>query len=41
MDMLVKKAQRGNDKAFLKLFQTYEEELYRIALFKKPATGIL
>ena len=31
MDMLVKKAQRGNDKAFLKLFQTYEEELYRIA----------
>ncbi|WP_291582384.1 sigma-70 family RNA polymerase sigma factor [Clostridium sp. UBA6640] len=31
MDKLVKKAQGGNDKAFLRLFQTYEEELYRIA----------
>ncbi len=31
MDKLVKKAQKGNEKAFLKLFQTYEEELYRIA----------
>lgn len=28
---LVKKAQTGNDKAFLKLFQQYEEDLYRIA----------
>jgi len=28
MDKLVKKAQESNDKAFLKLFQTYEEELY-------------
>lgn len=28
---LVKKAQKGNDKAFLKLFQQYEEEMYRIA----------
>ncbi|SMF84679.1 RNA polymerase, sigma subunit, SigV [Paenibacillus uliginis N3/975] len=27
----VRKAQRGNDKAFLKLFQQYEEDLYRIA----------
>lgn len=31
IDQLVRKAQKGNDKAFLKLFQTYEEELYRIA----------
>lgn len=31
MDKLVRKAQGGNDKAFLRLFQTYEEELYRIA----------
>jgi len=31
MDKLAKKAQGGNDKAFLRLFQTYEEELYRIA----------
>ena len=28
---LVKKAQKGNDKAFLKLFQKYEEEIYRMA----------
>jgi RNA polymerase sigma-70 factor, ECF subfamily len=28
---LVKKAQRGNEKAFLTLFQEYEEEIYRIA----------
>lgn len=31
IDRLVKKAQKGNHKAFLKLFQTYEEELYRTA----------
>jgi RNA polymerase sigma-70 factor, ECF subfamily len=28
---LVKKAQNGNDKAFLKIFQQYEEEIYRMA----------
>lgn len=28
---LVKKAQKGDDKAFLKLFQKYEEEIYRMA----------
>lgn len=28
---LVKKAQKGNDKAFLKLFQHYEEDIYRMA----------
>lgn len=28
---LVKKAQKGSDKAFLKLFQTYEEDIYRMA----------
>ncbi|WP_399633284.1 sigma-70 family RNA polymerase sigma factor [Sporosarcina sp. SG10008] len=28
---LVKKAQKGNDKAFLKLFQQYEEDIYRMA----------
>lgn len=28
---LVKKAQKGNEKAFLKLFQQYEEEIYRMA----------
>ncbi len=28
---LVKKAQKGNDKAFLKLFQKYEEDIYRMA----------
>ncbi|AZV43885.1 sigma-70 family RNA polymerase sigma factor [Peribacillus asahii] len=28
---LVKKAQRGNDKAFLKLFQQCEEDIYRMA----------
>lgn len=28
---LVKKAQKGNDRAFLKLFQQYEEEIYRMA----------
>ncbi|MBH5316514.1 sigma-70 family RNA polymerase sigma factor [Paenibacillus sp. GSMTC-2017] len=28
---LVKKAQKGNDKAFLELFQQYEESIYRIA----------
>lgn len=28
---LVKKAQNGDDKAFLKLFQEYEENIYRVA----------
>ncbi|MFA9558525.1 sigma-70 family RNA polymerase sigma factor [Evansella sp. AB-rgal1] len=28
---LVKKAQKGNDEAFLTLFQKYEEDIYRIA----------
>lgn len=28
---LVKKAQKGNDKAFLKLFQQHEEDIYRMA----------
>lgn len=28
---LVIKAQKGNDKAFLKLFQQYEEDIYRMA----------
>ncbi len=28
---LVKKAQKGNDKAFLKLFQQYEQDIYRVA----------
>lgn len=28
---LVNKAQQGNDKAFLKLFQKYEEDIYRMA----------
>ncbi|HWL23105.1 MAG TPA: sigma-70 family RNA polymerase sigma factor [Ureibacillus sp.] len=28
---LVRKAQKGNDKAFLALFQEYEQEIYRIA----------
>ncbi|OZM57975.1 RNA polymerase [Lottiidibacillus patelloidae] len=28
---LVKKAQKGNDKAFLKLFQSHEEDIYRMA----------
>ena len=31
INKLVRKAQKGDDEAFLKLFQTYEEELYRIA----------
>ena len=31
IEKLVQKAQKGNDKAYLKLFQTYEKELYRIA----------
>ncbi|MEP9409095.1 sigma-70 family RNA polymerase sigma factor [Peribacillus frigoritolerans] len=29
--MLVKKAQKGDDKAFLKLFQKYEQDIYRMA----------
>ncbi|MFZ3578669.1 sigma-70 family RNA polymerase sigma factor [Virgibacillus sp. DJP39] len=28
---LVKKAQKGNDKAFLKLFNQYEQDIYRMA----------
>ena len=28
---LIKKAQKGNDKAFLKLFQQYENDIYRMA----------
>lgn len=31
MVRLVKKAQKGNDKAFLKAFQQYEEDIYRMA----------
>ncbi|WP_169908031.1 sigma-70 family RNA polymerase sigma factor [Priestia abyssalis] len=31
MIRLVKKAQKGNDQAFLKLFQQYEEDIYRMA----------
>ncbi len=31
MELLVKMARKGDDKAFLKIFQTYEEELYKIA----------
>ncbi|PFA69253.1 RNA polymerase [Bacillus sp. AFS015802] len=31
MDRLVKKAQKGDDKAFLKLFKQYEEDIYRMA----------
>ncbi|WP_245831060.1 sigma-70 family RNA polymerase sigma factor [Sediminibacillus massiliensis] len=31
MIKLVKKAQRGNDKAFLKLFQQFEQDIYRMA----------
>jgi RNA polymerase sigma-70 factor, ECF subfamily len=28
---LIKKAQKGNDKAFLELFQQYEQDIYRMA----------
>ncbi len=31
MIRLVHKAQKGNEKAFLKLFQQYEEDIYRMA----------
>lgn len=31
VNRLVKKAQKGDDKAFLKLFQKYEEDIYRMA----------
>lgn len=31
MIRLVKKAQKGNDKAFLKLFQQFEKDIYRMA----------
>ncbi|MGM0879175.1 MAG: sigma-70 family RNA polymerase sigma factor [Bacillota bacterium] len=31
MIRLVKNAQKGNDKAFLKIFQQYEEDIYRMA----------
>lgn len=42
IDKLVKKAQKGNDKAFLKLFKSYEEELYRIAyVYVKKKDGAL
>lgn len=29
-DKICKKAQKGNDKAFLKAFQPYEEDIYRM-----------
>lgn len=39
---LFKKAQSGNDKAFLKLFQPYETEVYRIAyVYVKNETDAL
>ncbi len=31
MIRLVRKAQKGNDKAFLKLYQQFEEDIYRLA----------
>lgn len=31
LERLVKKAQKGNDKAYLMLFQRYEEDIYRMA----------
>ncbi|WP_331000808.1 RNA polymerase sigma factor [Radiobacillus kanasensis] len=31
IDKLLKKAKKGNDKAFLKLFQKYEKDIYRVA----------
>lgn len=31
LDRLVKKAQKGNDKAYIMLFQQFEEEIYRMA----------
>ncbi|QDP39562.1 RNA polymerase sigma factor [Radiobacillus deserti] len=31
MDKLVKKAQKGDEKAFLKLFQRFEKDIYRMA----------
>lgn len=31
INRLVKKAQKGDDKAFIKLFQHYEEDIYRMA----------
>lgn len=31
VDRLVQKAQKGDDKAFLKLFQRFEEDIYRMA----------
>jgi len=31
MEKLIKKAQNGNDRAFLTLFQTYEQDVYRMA----------
>ncbi|WP_375162872.1 sigma-70 family RNA polymerase sigma factor [Rossellomorea sp. SC111] len=31
MSRLVKKSQKGDDKAFLKIFQQYEEDIYRMA----------
>ena len=31
IERLVKKAQKGNDKAYIELFQQYEEDIYRMA----------
>lgn len=31
LERLIKKAQKGNDKAYLQLFQQYEEDIYRMA----------
>ena len=31
LERLVKKAQKGNDKAYLMLFQQYEGDIYRMA----------
>jgi RNA polymerase sigma-70 factor (ECF subfamily) len=33
LERLVKKAQKGNDQAYLKLFQEYEADIYRMAYF--------
>jgi RNA polymerase sigma-70 factor, ECF subfamily len=39
---LVQKAQQGNDKAFLKMFQKYEQDIYRIAfVYVKNQTDAL
>ncbi|HET6872254.1 MAG TPA: RNA polymerase, partial [Sporolactobacillaceae bacterium] len=42
MSRLVKKAQQGDDQAFLKLFQKYEEDIYRMAfVYVKNQTDAL